>query len=826
MNKFIFSVFIAIFFICYIGAEAQLTNIAVKYKSNGVWHTKNINPGGTTGVTVEPDQGTSVNVTLTRVDDGKEAEFSLADIYNGKTNTYTTKSNKHTFYNCIGSSDTQVQVNVIPPSGASMFNIKWKNPPTADLSVTALRVNGSVNNNQTFHVGETVTIEGRVENNGGNRSESCHLGYYLKTSKNSTSGNPFATSTIEALDPGRYTICKTTYTFKSNDVGSRYFVYEADYSNQVDEETKSNNVNSFGPFQVVGAPGLTLSPGSFQFGETEVDECSDKKSFQLINDGDVSLSGNIAVSNTTNYSIISGGGSYSLNPGQTRTIEVQFCPQSAGNKTAYLRVWVDGITSPFTQAAITGNGVTPPESIIGISPDFTFDTRAPFVNSGGIFLKIIETAGNTNMVKKAGYQYSCDNYGNDVTSGTVAKTLVNTNKFEVKDGNVFLSPPDWNENAKNKVDFLDKILLFDENDNQIGHIKFSYSFEWEGMHSRHAVLFFHNDGTVFGGSKSDPKRYFPYHLENPNNEDLSGNYVRYDYYQDGEYPVSMLIAPHFLADENNPMGYRFPAEFNKTPVLFVHGLTGTFSYQKEAKPELTESEGTQNSYWHDTPIKFNRKGKYHAWQYYYPNEDDLTHCGLMLDKAIDYLYNSYDKKEPVNIVAHSMGTLVTMGYLTTDGIFSTKKIGKILLTTPPIHGSLAANRNYRTFEGSILQHMGQDGKAPAYRDLSFGSDFLCKLMHQRVWNKELCDNTFVVVGLTANDYKKDLPIVGKYNKFTNLHNEADNHSDGVVSFSSASLLEKGIGFLGIYGNHDDGKYSKTLSDLDFWPNLLDALLPK
>lgn len=502
MNKFIFSVFIACFIICYFEAEAQLTNIAVKYKSNGVWHTKNITPGGSTGVTVEPDQGTSVNVILTRVDDGKEAEFSLADIWNAKTSSYTTKSNKHTFYNCIGSSDTQVQVNVIPPSGASMFNIKWKNPPTADLSVTALRVNGSVNNNQTFHVGETVTIEGRVENNGGNRSESCYLGYYLKTSKNSTSGSPFSTSPIEALNAGRYTICKTTYTFKSNDVGSRYFVYEADYLDNVDEDIKNNNVNSFGPFQVVGTPSLSLSSGNFQFGDIEVEQCSDEKSFQLINDGNISISGNVAVSNTTNYTITSGGGSFSLNPGRSKTIDVQFCPQSAGEKNAYLRVWVDGITSSFTQAAITGNGATPPESIIGISPEFTFDTRAPFVNSGGIFLKIIETADNSDMVKKVGYQYSCDIKSPDVISGTVAKTVVDTNKYEVKDGFVFLSPPDWNENAKNKVDFLDQILLFDENDNQIGYIKFSYSFEWEGMHSRHAVLFFHNDGPVFGGSKS------------------------------------------------------------------------------------------------------------------------------------------------------------------------------------------------------------------------------------------------------------------------------------------------------------------------------------
>lgn len=425
-------------------------------------------------------------------------------------------------------------------------------------------------------------------------------------------------------------------------------------------------------------------------------------------------------------------------------------------------------------------------------------------NHGGIYLKIQETA-NTNQVNYIGYKYQ---YKIPFTSITIIK---NSDYYLVVNGQAFITEPTFPFLSTVSSDFLDQIILYDNGHNKIGHINFDYEFRWEGTHTRHAFLFLHNDPSICGSNEE----YFPYNEDSPNNPPNK----KYNYYDIGEYPVSMLIPPHFPAENDMPEGYRFPEDYNSKPILFVHGLTGTFSYQDEAKPNKTEFLGDQVSYWFNTERKVNQKmeygnRKYHAWQFYYPNEDDLRHCGLMLGKAVEKLYGYY--QQPINIVTHSMGGLVTMEYLTTetngDPNYNEQKIGKILLSMPPIHGSLASNRNYRTNLGWFMQYFGQDGKAPCYRDMSIGSDFIYNL-HERVWNSALKNNTFVLMGLTNDWYKWPEP----YNA---LHTEASKHQDGPVSYSSASLLDKGIGFAGIIGNHDDGRYGKTM-DANFLPDFID-----
>jgi pimeloyl-ACP methyl ester carboxylesterase len=452
------------------------------------------------------------------------------------------------------------------------------------------------------------------------------------------------------------------------------------------------------------------------------------------------------------------------------------------------------------------------EVIIGESGFDAFNTMPA---DGGIALKIIETA-NTNMVKKVGYRYQ-DNNGN---TPTILFT-VNPN------GYAFLIPPTADVNEGD--DFVDnEIVLFDENNNRIGHINFSYSFKYEGNNSRQAILFFHNDGEIFGGDLTDNDRYFPYHRNSPNNIRIDGRKVRYNYYRDGEYPVSMLIPPHYRQEEYIREGYRLPTTHDKKPVLFIHGLTGTFSHQDEAQQINTEDLGDQVSYWFDTERKLNAitndegERKFHAWQYYYPNEDDLVHCGMMLKKAVEYILDDLSYTEPLNFVAHSMGGLVTMDFLTRDNNYDSERMGKVILSMSPIHGSLGSNRFYGTLLNEagkvakeyikyVSDRLNQDGRAPCYRDMSIGSAFLLNLHSSaRPWSAELINNTFSLIGLTRNDYK--LP--------SNLHTEASNHQDGIVSFSSGSLLSKNIGLLGYYGNHDDGKYSKTIADTLFLPNLL------
>ncbi|GAO31648.1 InlB B-repeat-containing protein [Geofilum rubicundum] len=692
--------------------------------------------------------------------------------------------------------DAQIWAGVNTMNGVVEIFVNWKRPPKPDLSVSNIRVDARTNpNNLNFQVGETVSINCNVWNVGGTPANTSRVGFYIKSSENNTDGTPFATGSVPVLNSNSFSPQQTFYTFTSNDVGSRYFVFEADHLNQIDESNKSNNVRSFGPFQVISPPNLDLSPLSYNFGNAEVFTEGNETEFTLSNNGATSVTGNIALRFNEHFKITSGGGSFNLTPGNSKTIRVEFQPNTTGSKTDFLRVFINGVTSHFTQSTLNGNSLTPPETIVGYSDIFTFDTRN--IYSGGIFLKVIETDPDKNIVSKVGYRRN--NLAGLITTESDNKYAM----FDVdEEGTAFMTLPEYFDPG---VFDINQIVLFNNNDEQIGHIDYSYSLKWEGMNTRHAIIFLHNDGEFFGGDKNDESRYFPYHKNSPSNPPGQ----TYNYYNTGEYPVSMLIPPHCNSCE--PGGYRFPAQYDGKPVLFVHGLTGTFSHQDEAVQSQTSTKGDQVSYWFDTERKLNEMGPYHAWQFYYPNEDDLMHCGLMLGQTVEYLTSRYN--QPLNFVAHSMGGLVTMEYLTTEGNYDSEKIGKVLLSMSPIHGSLGGNRNYRTNLGWWAQFVGQDGKAPAYRDLSIGSNFLHAL-HNREWPLELVENSIVVIGLTSKKYK--LPEL--------LHQEASEHSDGIVSFSSASLISKGIGLIGYYGNHDDGRYSKTLQNKSLLSGIIDAYI--
>jgi len=194
---------------------------------------------------------------------------------------------------------------------------------------------------------------------------------------------------------------------------------------------------------------------------------------------------------------------------------------------------------------------------------------------------------------------------------------------------------------------------------------------------------------------------------------------------------------------------------------------------------------------------------------------------MMLREAIDYLYPKYEPHgEKIGIMAHSMGGLVTMDYLTTNHInYNNQRIGKVFLSMSPLHGSIAANRTYHRKEiildairtaGDLFGRYLGDIHAPCYRDMSLGSEFL-NTLHNRNWSNHLnLENIFSLVGLTPEKYV--LPKL--------LHKEAVFHEDGIAGYSSASLLDHDIGLLGIYGNHNDGKFGVLLDD-SFIPSLID-----
>jgi len=331
-------------------------------------------------------------------------------------------------------------------------------------------------------------------------------------------------------------------------------------------------------------------------------------------------------------------------------------------------------------------------------------------------------------------------------------------------------------------DFNDEIILFKEENGlkkQVGHIKFEYEHSIEKSFTRNAILFFHNDAGM------NPN--FPYEAGTPEYDWF------WDYYHKGEYPVSMLIPP-----DNT-----FPTVFNKQPLLFVHGWGGTFSYSKnpDATPEYNEVSG-----WFTTVKKVNEYVNFQAWQFYYPYDTDIPDLGKCLKEAIGNLKLQYPN-DKIGIITHSMGGLVTSEYITSNPSDAHNKVLKVLYSVPPIHGSIGANKHYKTAIGHIveLNENTHDRNAPAPRDMGLGSEFMWNL-HSRNWvnlngenDSGIEDDYFVLIGTT-----KDFFGLGKY-----IHNESRDHNDGIVSISSTSLTDKGIGFASFHGNHYDGAHAQS-----------------
>ncbi len=85
--------------------------------------------------------------------------------------------------------------------------------------------------------------------------------------------------------------------------------------------------------------GCSVSPTSLSFGPVELGSYTDR-SFTITNGGSTTLSGTVSES-CGQYSVVSGGGSYSLGAGQSRTVTVRFEPTSCGTKTCKVETGSD-----------------------------------------------------------------------------------------------------------------------------------------------------------------------------------------------------------------------------------------------------------------------------------------------------------------------------------------------------------------------------------------------------------------------------------------------------------------------------------------------------
>ena len=108
---------------------------------------------------------------------------------------------------------------------------------------------------------------------------------------------------------------------------------------------------------------IDLSPSSHDYENIQVGQCSSTYPFTLENIGGETASGSVFLtgSNANQFTITSGGGSFSLGAGATKTVNVKFCPTSEGDKSATL--YADGSNCNDDSSSLSGTGILPQRTI-------------------------------------------------------------------------------------------------------------------------------------------------------------------------------------------------------------------------------------------------------------------------------------------------------------------------------------------------------------------------------------------------------------------------------------------------------------------------------
>jgi DNA/RNA endonuclease YhcR with UshA esterase domain len=183
-----------------------------------------------------------------------------------------------------------------------------------------------------------------------------------------------------------------TVTFTPTSVGSKTATLQLT-TNDPDESTFNVGLTGSGttPANIDVTP-TTQSYGSVPVGSTA------SRSVTVRNTGGA----NLVVSATTlggtdsgQFSITSGGGSFTLATNATRNIDVRFAPTSDGAKSATLQLTSnDPDGSPFT-VSLSGTGTTAPD--IAVSPT-TYSYGAQSIGSSATRVFTVSNTGNVNLV--------------------------------------------------------------------------------------------------------------------------------------------------------------------------------------------------------------------------------------------------------------------------------------------------------------------------------------------------------------------------------------------------------------------------------------------
>jgi hypothetical protein len=97
---------------------------------------------------------------------------------------------------------------------------------------------------------------------------------------------------------------------------------------------------------------MAVSPGHLNFAQTAPGQTSTAQ-FSITNHGSAELDGNVA-SPSAPFNILSGGGAFTLAPGSSMTVTLEFAPQVAGKFSDAVEVTGSDPHKPSDSVAIDG----------------------------------------------------------------------------------------------------------------------------------------------------------------------------------------------------------------------------------------------------------------------------------------------------------------------------------------------------------------------------------------------------------------------------------------------------------------------------------------
>lgn len=270
----------------------------------------------------------------------------------------------------------------------------------------------------------TLSITAEITNVGSGPAVNAPVEYYLSPD---TDLNPsvdyYLGNDLISLSPGQ------TGTESINANLSSLGISPGNYYVMVNFPDEGNWWWWNGQLEIIdcSTPSIELTPSSHNFGTETVGNCTSNYNFTLTSTGTATATGTVSLSgsNTNHYQIVTGGGSFSLAPGATKTIAVKFCPQSSGSKSSTLLANGD---SPCNddQSTLLGYGEDLPEiSLTPASHDFGEVQKGDCSST---------------------FDFILNSTGNATATGTVSLTGSNASHFEiVTNGGSFTLPPGWSK---------------------------------------------------------------------------------------------------------------------------------------------------------------------------------------------------------------------------------------------------------------------------------------------------------------------------------------------------------------------------------------------